>query len=350
MGRGRDDRGGWAGILEEETQTNAPVLQGSPATSARRPVSERNTPRTRRRPIAPVSTPTSARTLDPIRADPNVPAPPANPSSPAPWTDLNAPSLRPNPNAIAPQADPSSSTPWPDPNAPSPRPARFPRVGQGLSLPAPSPRSKPPPPLSGRSTPPHFANELVEKLGATSPATRPPPGGHIRGLWKEYREVILSIVGGIAVVTAAAFYTRWPQAPQKNPNQASTRRISPSAVPPSRANPSPRPPPTRPEPLPNTPNAQAAPEKHPAPERRPTKTRTPMLSVLSHPPGALVDIGGVIYGKTPLVMPSPHAESLNITLKLGGFRTWHQVVRPSETGHFSVHVKLSDSSAHSRNR
>ena len=221
--------------------------------------------------------------------------------------------------------------------APRGRPRASPASGEtrGLSLPMPEPRpARTPPdgpdlsPESSRFDGARFA-ELAASPGDRAPGAKSSPrtaspDGTRTGFWKEYGEVVVSIIAGIAVVTAAVLYTS--HAPSADP--------APKAV----VDRGPRPVPTPPRPgaIPTPDEPRKA--REPA---LPAKTRTPMLSVLSSPSGALVDIGGVIYGKTPLVMPSPNAESLSITLKLGGFRTWRKVVRPRETGHFSVHVKLT---------
>lgn len=66
-----------------------------------------------------------------------------------------------------------------------------------------------------------------------------------------------------------------------------------------------------------------------------------MLSVVTVPGGALVEIDGVIYGRSPLIMPSPKdRKSLRVKLKLDDHQPWEQVVRPNEAGHFNVNVKL----------
>lgn len=77
-----------------------------------------------------------------------------------------------------------------------------------------------------------------------------------------------------------------------------------------------------------------------APNSKP-RTKTPMLSVVSTPRGALVEIDGVVYGSTPVVMPSPTGkEKLRVKLMLDGYRKWESVVQENEAGHFSVNVVL----------
>ncbi len=67
---------------------------------------------------------------------------------------------------------------------------------------------------------------------------------------------------------------------------------------------------------------------------------SPVLAVLSTPAGAQVEIAGRIYGKTPLIMPSPDRTSLMITLRYPEHSVWTEIVRPNEAGHFQVEVDL----------
>lgn len=66
----------------------------------------------------------------------------------------------------------------------------------------------------------------------------------------------------------------------------------------------------------------------------------PVLTVMTVPPGAQIEIDGRVHGRTPLVMPSPTSRGLMIRLRHPGFRVWEQVVHPNEAGHFQVKVSL----------
>lgn len=91
---------------------------------------------------------------------------------------------------------------------------------------------------------------------------------------------------------------------------------------------------------PRQPNS-VVPTSPPPPDSDPQKTKTPMLTIVSTPPGALVEINGTVYKRTPLIMPSPsQMRSLSIRLKKDGFKKWEQTIKPNEAGHFSVNVKL----------
>lgn len=267
--------------------------------------------------------------IPPEQATGRVPAPPRKPGLPRPQREpaiLEGRNIRPEPPRNL-RGHPSAS--------------RGPENTRGLSLPIPDPAPErtgtgPGPDRPGAPLP--LTGAIFERLGApdpdpTSAPPRPEPAPHasaetLKSGWVEYREVVLSVVVGIAGIAAAMVYTgRTPSDSEPEAarvNQEATRVDEPP-------NAGARSPPIRDEP-----KGAAQPTTDPR-----HKTRTPMLSVLTSPPGALVDIGGIIYGKTPLVIPSPDPESLSITLKLGGFLTWRKTVLPEESGHFSIHVKLS---------
>ncbi|MEO1337921.1 MAG: PEGA domain-containing protein, partial [Myxococcota bacterium] len=173
-----------------------------------------------------------------------------------------------------------------------------------------------------------FSSEsLVERLNE-GPAAPSAGGGPA-----EYRELYITIAVVVGLFIAVAIYqlTR-PEAPPK----LETFEPAPVAEPVSE----PPPPVAQPAPVPR-PSAPSAPER--APEKR---TATPMLSVVSTPPRAIVDIDGVVYGRTPLIMPSPrNAASLQITLKLPGHKNHSERLTRNDAGHFSMNVKLQPTSS-----
>jgi hypothetical protein len=88
----------------------------------------------------------------------------------------------------------------------------------------------------------------------------------------------------------------------------------------------------------NAQNAQNAPEVE---HKRVIKAQIPMVSIVSDPVGAMVEIDGTVYGKTPLIMPCPHnVDRMHVRLKSNKYQTWDQQLTPSEAGHFSVNAVL----------
>ncbi|MCK6552857.1 PEGA domain-containing protein, partial [Myxococcota bacterium] len=71
------------------------------------------------------------------------------------------------------------------------------------------------------------------------------------------------------------------------------------------------------------------------------RTKTPMVTIVTSPPGALVEINGVLFGNTPVIMPSPAAtDHLSVKLVLDRYKKWEGEVTANEAGHFSLNVKL----------
>ena len=67
----------------------------------------------------------------------------------------------------------------------------------------------------------------------------------------------------------------------------------------------------------------------------------PMLTVMSSPSGARVEIGGKTVGKTPLVTPAPAGnEDLAVRVSLVNHRPWQGLAKPSPSGHYTVKVEL----------
>jgi hypothetical protein len=186
------------------------------------------------------------------------------------------------------------------------------------------------------------------------------PAARKGGGWREYREVIFSAVGGALVLTGVIL---WQRARSVEPAPLES---APSAEP-APAPPDPGPAPSAPPPAPRRPAvvvsgapeapppvaAEPAVPASPAPiAERPAdgtaeagsegrSTSTPMLSVVSAPRGALVEIDGVVYGKTPLIMPSPRGKvALEVLLRLEGHKKWQSTLQPSPSGHYALNVTL----------
>jgi hypothetical protein len=254
-----------------------------------------------------------------------------------------APPRSPEASADVSADDPNAKTvvePVPLASSPAPREleasAPPPALGSGswdLPLPSPPPAS---PPVPAAPVAPDFSpDKLVEGL-ASGPAASSPKGAPGPSFWAEYKEVVLTGAVGLGILGAAVIYTRSPSpAPSGPPPGAPAEGV-------------------------NSERAETPPEprKRPAPPARPAertrsnrrdeqpqptvrKAATPMLSVVTVPSGALVEIDGVIYGRSPLIMPSPKdRNSLDVTLKLDDHQPWNGRLRPNRAGHFNLNVEL----------
>lgn len=65
-----------------------------------------------------------------------------------------------------------------------------------------------------------------------------------------------------------------------------------------------------------------------------------VLSIVSTPSGALVDIDGVTIGTTPLVTPAPNAQTIDVVLRLVGHDDYRTSMPRGEGGNFSLTAKL----------
>lgn len=71
------------------------------------------------------------------------------------------------------------------------------------------------------------------------------------------------------------------------------------------------------------------------------KAATPMITVVSTPPGGTVEINGEAHGKTPLILRSPrNVNMLSIRIQLEKHKRWEQDVPANEAGHFTVNAQL----------
>jgi hypothetical protein len=254
------------------------------------------------------------------------------------------------------------------PEAPPERKLRLPMPGEmprGASTP-PAASSRPPvddapsKPAPASQDAGFMSSELVEKLSA--PAEKP----KAKSSWRDYREVIRTVVISVFLLAIAVTYkvlTREPaqDAPPPTPPEAQKKsplqRLSEKpAHPPAETKAAPPPAnvaqpanPTAANPAQASttppPNAQTAAANNAQAEAAepsgPTKTNTPMLTIFTSPPGAMIEIDGILYGKTPLVMASPvQTSALKVKLSLDGFKKFEELVTPNETGHYSINVSL----------
>ena len=197
-----------------------------------------------------------------------------------------------------------------------PAPAGEPQRPERLRLASPD-DVKTPAPL------PEGLNAIADVLNDS--VSRPAPALDAGRFWHEWRELILTAIGG-ALVLAAVLIMRSNDAPTEAPP-------SPPALPA-------RPPPPSPTAAPSTVNKIIAPAPK-APAQPPPKAATPMLSVTSEPSGAMVEINGLVRGKTPLVIPSPaRTPSIRVRLTHDHHRAWEGDITANEAGHYTKRVEL----------
>ena len=195
----------------------------------------------------------------------------------------------------------------------------------GLALPVPSePASPPAPSPSGGGG----GRDVLAALSLDGPeddAAGPTATERRRRrapLDRTYRDVGIAVMLGGLLLVASIVYTRSQAEP--TPARVASRPEAPR--------------PAAPEPAPEPPAAppELAEKKPPAaPVRR-------MMSILSQPSGGLVEVNGVLFGRTPLVKPAPaDRESLEVVIRLDGHRRWVQTARPNDAGHFHVRAELA---------
>lgn len=232
---------------------------------------------------------------------------------------------------------------------PSFGPAPSEKEDGSLDLPLPPPASGPTEPTAApvMAASGFDAGKLVEELDSAGQPKASPPGPAAGAVWSEYKEVVVSAGVGLTVLGAVLLYTRGASQPDEDlPVGAAAPTGKDPVPPPSEQSPaSAR---ARPEgaesgPAPSGPRSRTGrpPPRGQSEAPAPKKTATPMLSVVTVPSGALVEVDGVIYGRSPLIMPSPVDRTrFSISLKLDDHQTWSREVRPNEAGHFNVNVKL----------
>ena len=205
---------------------------------------------------------------------------------------------------------------------------------------------------------PHAKHDSLTDLEDVSPKTWDPK---VNATWADYRQVITILSAGVVTIALILFFKAQETttdtsesgmvAPTKvSPNERLEKRESVRAgqfasTPPSSKNASvkskapvakPKPKPAVAEPTPV--KTEVAEETSP----RPTEVKAiPMLSILSVPLGALVEIEGKVYGKTPLIRMSPQTSgALEIKLKHKLYKTTEATIRPNENGHYEIQVKM----------
>ena len=190
----------------------------------------------------------------------------------------------------------------------------------------------------------------------------------INATWADYRQVIIiTCVGLLAVVLIVIFQsvnrpsTDDPKAILREPSPPPATRLERrKAARAGQITPTPSPSSDdvaeaesmKPSAAPGSEPTEAVAEKVPAkvsaeagtaPAEKPTiqKQTIPMLSILSVPSGALVEIGGRTYGKTPVIRMSPKTSGpLKIKLRLSDHRTEEVMIRPNKDGHYEVQLTL----------
>ncbi|MCB9653863.1 MAG: PEGA domain-containing protein [Deltaproteobacteria bacterium] len=250
----------------------------------------------------------------------------------------------------------------------------------GLSAPVLSPRisigmsESAPPTLDGsepgrrQSTPrePAFSQSFSPEEWAEQLGEAPAPPKPKRAPWREYREVItVAFLGLCAIGGAIAYQETAPnqearaheaaasstatQTPEANVASASMTAAPDSKPSPPPATNNPR---TSPLTIKSSGAASASAKpspSEPAPELEARSEVKPMLSVITIPAGASVEINGVPLGRSPLVRPSPHAKGrIEVTVKKQGFNTTSSFVSPNSAGHYSLTVQLEKSAGRRR--
>lgn len=174
-----------------------------------------------------------------------------------------------------------------------------------------------------------FSGGLMERLAVESPVVQKEP------FLTEYKELLsaigltLLLLGGFA--TYKLLSSGEPEVVVEAPAQEARR---PGQVPPPKQQPKPAP---TPAPSPAPPDPQQA-EADKAPAAVPVQ---PILSVMTVPAEATVEINGLVRGKSPLVMKSPSGSApLRVKVTKNRYKTWQELVSPNETGHFVVKVVL----------
>lgn len=218
------------------------------------------------------------------------------------------------------------------------------------ALPTPPPRvsmpSLPADPANAPPPAPSFStNALVEKLSDGSGSSRTAKAGP--SFWVEYKEVIRAAVIGVVLIAGVVAYqlNKGPEKMAMVPrSEQPVVTVEPEKTAPPKTDVQMQEPGEQPKPLPKeqpeVPSLAKDPKKDPTKEP-PPKAATPMVTVVSTPPRATVEINGDVIGKTPLIMRSPtNIQELAITISLDGHKKWQQNVPANEAGHFTVNAKL----------
>jgi hypothetical protein len=198
-------------------------------------------------------------------------------------------------------------------------------------------------------------HESLAELQASTPPTWQP---EIKSSWKEYREV--GLVFAIGILTAITFLVLRPgKSPQQEASIPKAKSVAGQRlerIRKSRAGQLPkstkekktsaavaevknaRDQETKPA---EANEAKRSKSREAKPAEESSKAVAPMLSILSRPLGALVEIEGTVYGKTPLIRMSPRTEGpMSIKLRLSHHKNIETVIHPNEDGHYEANLNL----------
>ncbi len=240
------------------------------------------------------------------------------------------------------------ATQWPQPTDERPEPPPDVEATQpNFRLPAPAGpapkaglRTSPSQPLAGfGSVPPSEKSRLQEaaKSGATSDffaslGPKEPMPVQKQGFFHEFRGVLWTVGVGLLVFVGTVLYS----GRSNTPREATPPPMTPAdtaqnhrnaLVPPKKDEAG------VPSHTPSTPT--------PGGETTPNSTVEPMMSIVTVPKGALVEINGTLYGRTPIIKPGPKGvDSLFVSIKLKGHRRWEGQVSRNKAGHFSIQATL----------
>ncbi len=286
-------------------------------------------------PAAPSSVPTS----------PPSAAPP--PAPPGPRPQLPRP---------AGAAEPSRALKMPVPTGPA-RAADAPRpITDDLVVPPPG---APTASARGGAKPEvGFSGEaFIDRLGAGA-ADKPAPKPGVS--WREYRELIVTGVLGVLLLGGAiAWRVMNPPVDESVPPEAVIERagmVSPDrrapgtpeaparaaeATPAPTADPTAAPADQSPAPVAEARAGAGAAEVAPSAPPAPVKAAVPMLSIITVPDGADLEIAGEIVGRSPLIVPAPAGtSSLRVIATKDGYERAEQTMVPNDGGHFSATLIL----------
>jgi hypothetical protein len=221
---------------------------------------------------------------------------------------------------------------------------------QSMPAIAPDPASKPQsgsnPNITNSAASGFSSESLVEKLSeGTGRASKTKPS-----FFTEYKEVVRAVVIGVVLLGGGIAYqlTRSPAEPapviipEMPQTAAATKEEPPKTIEKVPAEPNEQPPSLPRETEQKSIAVLTNPNgDEPAETPNPAKAATPMITVISTPPGATVEINGDGQGKTPLILRSPRNISmLTISIQLHNHKKWQQDVPANEAGHFTVNAQL----------
>lgn len=198
-----------------------------------------------------------------------------------------------------------------------------------------------------------FSGEaFIDRMGASGPSTPAAPAFN----WREYRELIVTGLIGVLLLGAAITWrvmnppdqdgVAAPAPFEERPGVVNRERTAPGQEAPPAGGRSAgggegaTPAPTEPSPPPETAIAEAEPqpigEAVPSPPPSPVKAAVPMLSIITVPDGAELEIGGDVVGRSPLIVPAPSdVRELRVVATKDGYERAESSLIPNDGGHFS---------------